>query len=282
MRITLKDFIKKEALHLSSIYDEKEAQSIIKMLLSFLIGDINNTDLMLGKELPGDFDFNNWLTFVNRLKQKEPIQYITEQAWFGENLFFVKQGVLIPREETYELVQLILLENKEVVEVLDLCTGSGCIAISLAKSNQNYKVSAVDISEIALEIANVNNKKLLTNVNFIQDNVLDFKQNYTIYDVIVSNPPYVTNAEKNRMHANVLEHEPHLALFVEDEEPLIFYKAIAVFATTHLKKGGKLYFEINEQFGEETKTLLQSLGFEEVSIIKDIHQKDRFVTAIWN
>ena len=194
---------------------------------------------------------------------------------------------MIPRPETEELVAWIIQDQaNQPINVLDLGTGSGCIAVSLAKNLPQAKVQALDVSPEALQVAQSNATYHATKVRFMQDNLLEPQKLHEAIpdhslDVMVSNPPYVTPAEKKQMRANVLDFEPDLALFVPQEVPLLFYKAIAQLAQQKLKPGGKLYFEINEQFGQETKEMLQSMGFQEVIIRKDGFGKDRMTRAIY-
>ncbi len=224
---------------------------------------------------------------VKDLKQHKPIQYILGKADFYGMQFFVNSNVLIPRPETEELVDLIIKEfqipnskiQNQSVNILDIGTGSGCIAIALKKHIPSAKVVALDISEEALKVAGQN--ALLNNVqiNFLQDNILHPSSviGHNSFDIIVSNPPYVCISEKDEMQKNVLDYEPHLALFVEDSNPLLFYNAIADFALTHLNRNGRLYFEINGMYGEETKQLMVEKGFKNIELKKDLNNKNRIL-----
>ena len=219
---------------------------------------------------------------ITDLKTFKPIQYIFGSTDFYNLPFHVSADVLIPRPETEELVDLIITENKnKPLKILDIGTGSGCIAISLAKNLPKSKITASDISENALNIVHQNSKLNNIQIETIQLDILnppnDFNEKY---DIIVSNPPYITEKEKTLMHQNVLEYEPHLALFVPNVNPLLFYKAITKFAIKHLNNNGKLYFEINEAFGNETITLLEQNNFKELFLRKDINNKDRMVRGI--
>tara|TARA_R110002020_G_scaffold454448_2_gene670051 strand:+ start:4880 stop:5731 length:852 start_codon:yes stop_codon:yes gene_type:complete len=218
-----------------------------------------------------------------RLKKKEPLQYILgETEFYGYN-FLVTPDVLIPRPETEELVSWIVDDcgkSNEPLKILDIGTGSGCIAISLAKQLTHAKVSALDISKDALAIAKKNALQNNAEINFIEADVLnvdDFQENY---DIIVSNPPYVRELEKEQMHDNVLNNEPHGALFVTNEDPLIFYRQIAQLASRNLKPEGTVYFEINEYLGEETCILLKNSGFVDVLLRQDMFKKDRMLKGI--
>ena len=218
-----------------------------------------------------------------RLKKKEPVQYIIGETEFKDLLFKVNKYTLIPRPETEELVNWILndlSDSPKKIQLLDIGTGSGCIAISLAHYLLNANVSAIDISAQALNVAKEN--ALLNNVeiNFIQQDVLKSKKSNIFFDIIVSNPPYVRMQEKVEMHDNVLEHEPEIALFVSDENPLLFYDAIAEFAIEHLGEGGFLYFEINQYLPEETKQLMLTKGFTQVELRKDIFGNFRMLKAM--
>ena len=217
---------------------------------------------------------------IFRLQKNEPIQYIRGFAEFDGRRFKVAPGVLIPRPETVELVELVARENTDACRLLDIGTGSGCIAISLDKRLPDAKVEAWDISEEALAIAYTNNKELEAEVMFLQRDVLsDDWEKTPSFDVIVSNPPYVTEAEKNGMDANVLDWEPELALFVPDDDPLRFYRRIADLGRELLLPGGRLYFEINQAYGLETAHMLEMNQYRDVRVIKDIFGKDRIVTA---
>jgi len=198
--------------------------------------------------------------------------------------FKVNNSVLIPRPETEELVDLVIKECKGYETILDIGTGSGCIPISLKKQLKNRLVYGVDVSEDALVLARDNAVLNSTDVIFVQADILQissikasFKKEF---DIIISNPPYITNSEKALMSENVLTFEPHVALFVEDDEPLLFYDKIGHLAYYNLSSGGKLYFEINEQYGEQTMALLKSIGFSDIRMIKDLQNKDRIVAAV--
>jgi len=242
--------------------------------------------------------FHNWPAFdeevpaqamehifaaLNRLEEGEPLQYILEKAWFYGLEWKVNASVLVPRPETEELVHWVLsLENKGKKSVLDLGTGSGCIAVSLAKSGQWKSVSAVDISPEALEIARYNAQKLGVQIEWVQQNILEEKpivHPSRKWDIMVSNPPYVMLSESATMEKNVLDYEPHIALFVPDRDPLVFYEKIAQAGLLQLEEGGSLFFEINPALGTETCLLLQKLGYTRVELRQDMFGKDRMVRA---
>lgn len=219
---------------------------------------------------------------VERLLANEPIQYILGKTTFYDYTFHVTPAVLIPRPETEELVDLIVHSEKaEGLQLLDVGTGSGCIAISLAKQLKQAKVTALDISHEALEVARTNALANKADVNFIQEDILSYDgAELEKLDFIVSNPPYVTYQEKDEMKQNVLAYEPHTALFVTNNDPLLFYRAIAQFGLRNLKEGGRLYFEINSTLGQETLKLLIEVGYHECTLIKDLSQRDRIIKAL--
>ncbi|KAA6314432.1 Release factor glutamine methyltransferase, partial [termite gut metagenome] len=218
-------------------------------------------------------------SIVQRLQNHEPIQYILGNTDFFGMTFHVAPGVLIPRPETEELTELIIKENQGSPQVLDIGTGSGCVAISLAKHIPQATVFAWDISEEALTIARENNKQLGTNVVFHRKDVLNIVSCEEKYDVIVSNPPYVTEAEKAGMEARVTDWEPAVALFVPNNDPLRFYRHIAQLGQELLSAEGKLYFEINRAYGNETAGILKEAGYSNVRVIKDMFGNERMVTA---
>jgi release factor glutamine methyltransferase len=220
-----------------------------------------------------------------KIANQEPVQYVIGKTYFYNLILKVNKDVLIPRPETEELVNIIVQtyinKHDSKINILDIGTGSGCIAIALNKSLKNSDVTAIDISDKALNIAKFNNNSNNTNVHFKLINILD-KQALTklgFFDIIVSNPPYVLEKEKSLMEKKVLDFEPPLALFVSNEDPLIYYKAIINFALEHLNPNGKLFFEINENYGEELKTLLTLHQYKNISLLKDINNKNRFIIA---
>lgn len=215
------------------------------------------------------------------LKEQKPLQYILKTAYFCGLTFEVTPDTLIPRPETEELVQWIgeTVDKNVPLRILDIGTGSGCIAISLAKSLANAEVTAIDISSKALEVAKRNAENNNASVIFIQTDILETTQLSQTYDVIVSNPPYVRMLEKASMKSNVLAYEPHTALFVEDKNPLIFYEAITELAKRYLEEGGWLFFEINQYLGVEMKELLAKHQFKNSSLQKDMYGNDRMIKA---
>ena len=225
--------------------------------------------------------FEYFETIISRLLTYEPIQYILGTTSFFGLDFKVDPNVLIPRPETEELVDWILkqADSNQSLKILDIGTGSGCIAVSLAKHFPNAEVFALDVSPAALEMAQYNAQQNAVQLNTIEANVLEWENTASQFDIIVSNPPYVRESEKERMAPNVLDHEPHLALFVENNNPLVFYQAIVALSTQALKKQGLLYFEINEYLGDETKALFSSNDFEDIQLKTDIFGKNRMMCA---
>jgi protein-(glutamine-N5) methyltransferase, release factor-specific len=268
---------------LEGIYTKGEIDQFIFMIFENLLG-FSKTDVILHKSMKISNPLRDKIRrFTLRLKSYEPVQYILGESYFLDFKFKVTPGVLIPRPETEELVNRIYQENiNKKGNLLDIGTGSGCISVSLAKLLPDMAVSAIDISPAAIAIASENAGNLNVNVDFIEKDILKASQSdYSSYfDVIVSNPPYICNSEAEDMEHNVLDYEPHLALFVEDNDPLVFYRQIAKLSLCWLKDGGILHFEINAKYGSATQQLLQSLGYKDVEVIKDFYNNDRFVRAV--
>ena len=279
--LTAKTLFNQLVSEITSVYEENEAKSIIYLLLEHYL-KLSKTDIFIGKSIPQDLNFYE---IIQRIKAQEPIQYIIGETEFYGRKFKVTPDTLIPRPETEELIQLTIksistIPNSQPL-VLDIGTGSGCIAISLACELTNAQVYAYDISEEALKIAKKNAEINAANIFFEKVNILEsFTIHHSPFTVIVSNPPYVMNSEKTDMERNVLEYEPHLALFVEDNDPLIFYRKIAEFAAKNLTDKGLCIVEINQAFGLETAELFWNQGFHEVEVIKDMFGKDRMVKAV--
>ncbi|MBO5933782.1 MAG: peptide chain release factor N(5)-glutamine methyltransferase [Bacteroidaceae bacterium] len=217
---------------------------------------------------------------LERLSCGEPLQYILGYTPFCGLQFKVNNSVLIPRPETAELVEWVLMSVKDNVKVIDIGTGSGCIAITLSHNLKNAVIDACDISDSALRVAVENNSLNATNVNFHQRDILTNKEACTKYDVVVSNPPYITNSEKADMEDTVLDYEPHTALFVADSDPLLFYREIANFGKQNLNKDGMLFFEINPLFAEQTIIMLENAGYQNIELRKDIFGKKRMIKAV--
>ncbi|MBQ3844009.1 MAG: peptide chain release factor N(5)-glutamine methyltransferase [Bacteroidales bacterium] len=274
------------ASELETIYGSDEANALIMILLEHYFS-LDRVKIAMNPELRLSESELLTLHFaVKELLKNKPVQYIIGETEFCGMRFFVDENVLIPRPETEEMVKKIAsCRNKACLvptgcDILDIGTGSGCIAISLAKLLTDSKVTAVDVSEKALNVARKNAKANEVNVRFILDDILNPQNPELIdnqYDIIVSNPPYVCESEKSEMRANVLDYEPSSALFVSDNDPLIFYRRILEFAQKALKPGGEVWFEINENFGEEMKNLCLEQGFKNVEIIKDFRGKDRIL-----
>lgn len=269
-------YIKSE---LAELYPETEIQGFMRIIFDSVL-NFSYTDLILQKHKKLHFaDFETIRKIVARLKTHEPIQYILGETEFYDLKLKVNRATLIPRPETEELVHWILNSKIQAESrILDIGTGSGCIPLSLKNGLSDASVVGVDISEEALQTAiqNANQNKL--NVEFLQVDILNWKQyNWQKYNVIVSNPPYVRNCEKELMKKNVVEFEPEGALFVEDDNPLIFYKTIAEFALQNLIEGGYLFFEINEYLGKEMLELVKQLNFRDVELRKDLNGKARML-----
>ena len=274
---------------LLSIYDEKEIESFFYLILE-KNHPLKRIDLALNPELQlDDNQLKQWNAILIELKNQRPIQYILQETFFCNLPFYVDENVLIPRPETEELVDLITSKNLKTnqtnnLKILDIGTGSGCIAIALAKNIPNALVFGIDVSEKALEVAQKNTKQNDVNVTFLLKNIfkvdnLNDSEDSQQFDIIVSNPPYVRNLEKAEINKNVLEYEPHLALFVEDNDALLFYRKIASLAMKNLKPNGQLYFEINQYLGKETVELVENFGFKNVQLIKDNYGNDRIIAA---
>ena len=269
----------REALH--GVYADAEALSLAKMLLVEVFG-FSTLELYAGKDRSFSEKEQELLDDIDcRLQKHEPIQYIIGRENFMGLVFHVDENVLIPRPETQELVSWIIedYQSDESIRILDIGTGSGCIPISLAKQLSKAEVESWDISEGALEVASRNSERNGVKVLLRQKDVLKAAPEGNLYDVIVSNPPYITNKEKTDMEANVLDWEPSLALFVPDEDPLLFYRKIAQLGCDMLKEGGSLYFEINRAYGEETVLMLKELGYAQIELKKDTWGNDRMIKA---
>lgn len=272
-----KDFIKSE---LKDLYSPDEISSLTRLILEKEFA-IPFADILACKfNHLSDAEMQKLTEIVGKLKNSEPIQYILGETDFFGLAFYVNGSVLIPRPETEELVQWVLesAENKPI-KILDIGTGSGCIAVTLAKKLPSAEVHAWDISEDALEVARRNAERNGVKVIFSKRDMLLEPVSDEKFDIIVSNPPYVTEVEKTEMQENVLNFEPHLALFVPDDNALVFYEKIADFALTNLNKDGKLFFEINRAKGADIAHLLEEKGFTNIELRKDISGNERMVMA---
>jgi len=267
---------------LTPLYDLLETESFFYIILEDL-HQMKRIDLALD---PGfsfsDEELEKWNSITEKLQKEIPIQYILGNAHFYGLEFEVNENTLIPRPETEELVEWIVKKNefKGKIKILDIGTGSGCIAISLAKNLQDATVFAIDVSEKALETAKRNAMKNEADVTFLLKNILETEDLGQNFDIIVSNPPYVRNLEKEEIKKNVLDYEPHLALFVEDDDALIFYRKIAELGQKNLVEKGQLYFEINQYLGTEMMDLLQAKNFKDIELRKDIYDNDRMIFGL--
>ncbi|WP_430929000.1 peptide chain release factor N(5)-glutamine methyltransferase [Polaribacter marinivivus] len=281
--MTLKELKTHYLNSLSKLYPKTEINTFFFYLIEEYL-DLQRIDFSLQpNKIIENTDFLKFEKALNRLKKEEPIQYILGKTEFYGYPFLVTKDTLIPRPETEELVEWILQElefqKKKKTSILDIGTGSGCIAISLAKKNKNLSVSAIDFSKEAIEIAKQNAKLNEVNIYLIEKDILLTKELDTAFDVIVSNPPYIRELEKVEIKNNVLQNEPHSALFVSDSNPLIFYSKIADLAKNHLTKNGLLFFEINQYLGQETKVMLSKKGFKNIELRKDFFGNDRMIKA---
>jgi release factor glutamine methyltransferase len=266
---------------LSGIYSAEEIRAMWFLLLEAFFGWSMMKALQRESETLTESEMLRLHYAIKDLKAEKPVQYITGYTWFYDVKIWVEPGVLIPRPETEELVDWILQDARhsdQTFRVLDIGTGSGCIALALATGLSAAQVSAMEVSAEALKIAANNAKQNETDLHLIQADILDEQQWGTEqYDIIVSNPPYVRDSEKSNMKANVLAYEPAQALFVCDEDPLLYYRTILRYGRSHLLPGGTIYFEINEALGGEMKTLVESLGFKDIDLRKDLNGKDRMM-----
>jgi release factor glutamine methyltransferase len=278
---------------LKDIQDEQEIESFFFILTEYL-HHLTRVEVALQPNFElSDTEIEKWNSILVQLQQDKPIQYITGEAWFYGLRFEVNENTLIPRPETEELVEWILnspiTQNPSPINILDIGTGTGCIPIALKANLSQANVTAIDVSKKALEVAKRNAESNKVEINFIQANILDVEDLLILttpnsqlpasIDIIVSNPPYVRNIEKLEIKKNVLNYEPHLALFVEDTDALLFYRKIAQLALKSLSPKGLLFFEINQYLGKETVELLQNLGFKNIELKKDIFGNDRMVKS---
>jgi release factor glutamine methyltransferase len=267
---------------LISVFPQTEVDSFFFLLIEEYL-DIKRIDLILQPNIEISSDIKELLDkALERLKKEEPIQYILGETEFYGLPFKVNKNTLIPRPETEELVEWIIKEVKkkqELLSILDIGTGTGCIPISLKKHLPNTNISAIDISEEAIQTAKQNAKLNEVDISFIKQDILKTEVLSGMFDIIISNPPYVRELEKVEIKNNVLKNEPHLALFVKDDNPLLFYKKIADLAKNNLTKNGLLFFEINQYLGAETVEMLKNKGFTQIELQKDIFGNDRMIKA---
>ena len=266
-----KEFLKSITL----LYNKDESSSLYYVLCEEVLS-IPKSKLIIAEDMDLSVEKTNQLyDCLDRLKKHEPIQYVLGKTKFCNLIFFVNESVLIPRPETEELINIILKNELDNKTILDIGSGSGCIAISLAKHSVNTKVAALDVSKDAIELSKMNAKENDVKLEFINADILNYKSDKK-YDIIVSNPPYVLELEKKNMSKNVLDYEPELALFVKNDDPLQFYKAILDFSKNLLNKNGKIYFEINEKYENEIKDLAYYYSYSNVDCKLDVFGKHRF------
>lgn len=268
---------------LRSIYSEGEAASMTDWVMEKITGSMKTERMLYKNKLLQPDEVKKLEEITSRLLNHEPVQYVLNEAWFCGLKFYVDQNVLIPRPETEELVEWIISNCKfpiDTLSILDIGTGSGCIPVSLKRRIRKAEVWSCDVSSPALAVAKKNAESLGTEIKLLQLDFLDQNSwsQLPSFDIIVSNPPYVPEKDKNEMQPNVLNYEPHTALFVPDNDPLRFYKAIAAFGKTHLNSGGTIFLEIHENLGEAVSNLLESQGYL-TELKKDMQGKNRMVRA---
>ena len=274
--MTLQDFKLKMISELSSIYEMDELNSVFNLLSEDYL-KIPRSKILLADEIDlNESNQNLFSSALERLKTHEPIQYVLGKTTFMNLEFKVNSSVLIPRPETEELVRLMLKEDLDGKEVLDIGTGSGCIAISLTKNLHNAKVSALDVSKDALEVALENAELNNVNIEFIHADIFEYQSDKK-YDVIVSNPPYVLESEKMLMKQNVLNYEPEIALFVDDINALKYYESVIKFSLNNLNSQGQIFFETNENYKDELNKLAQNYEYNIIEFKLDNHKKNRFL-----
>ncbi len=270
---------------LQVLYDANEAAAICHLFLEYVTGigkmeRLDKKDTELTEQQQQLYDRK-----TNDLRKGRPIQYVTNSAWFLGKEFYVDESVLIPRPETEELVHWIVTQipnsKFQIPKILDIGTGSGCIPISLKLAIPGAEITSCDISNEALNVAKTNANKLNATINFLKLDFLDTARhnNLGMYDVIVSNPPYIPAEEKERLHSNVKDYEPAVALFVPDNDALVFYRAIALFGKGHLNSNGYIYCELDAAHAEECKLLFENAGYKKVEIRKDMHGNWRMLKA---
>jgi len=287
--MTIEEARKKIVGSIIHIYDKNEANNIADLLMEN-ITRLPRAERILKKNETLSLSQKNSLSqFIGRLQNHEPVQYIINEAWFAGMKFYIDKNVLIPRPETEELIDWVIKEfriqdlpvdrQSKEFRIIDVGTGSGCIAIALKKKLPHAEVWACDVSEEALNVARINADSLNATVDFVPLDFLDKEQRKQLphIDIVVSNPPYVPQKDKSEMKKIVIDHEPAIALFAPDEEPLIFYSAIADFGKEKLNHGGSVYVEIHEEFGEQVKNLFHSKGYSSVELKKDLQGKNRMI-----
>ena len=281
---TIKDIRFFLARELEETYQKQEINALANIIIETVIGVTKLHGLYMTEQPIKRDQAAKIIDICNELKTGKPVQYILGKTIFYDCIIKVTSATLIPRPETEDLVDLIINENRSIQgNILDIGTGSGCIAISLAKNLPRAVITGIDISEDALVVAKEN--ALINNVpvSFIKGDIFNFYfEKYNNTDIIVSNPPYVRNIEKQLMNKNVFDFEPHMSLFVTDKDPLVYYKAILKVSEKILKSGGRLYFEINEVMGRSMVQLLEASGYSEIEIVLDINSKERIIKGTKN
>ncbi len=282
----IKDIVKFFKEELQDLYDEREVKSFVNLVMQEFTG-LDYTQLLMSDDKTVSESVMLKIKFaINDLKVYKPVQYILGKTIFYDLGFIVNPSVLIPRPETEELVHWIISDyknNLNFIDIIDIGTGSGCIPVALKSNLELSKVFAIDISKDALKVAELNALKNQMDIQFRLLDIFETEKwsQLPMFDIVVSNPPYVCESEKEQMQANVLEYEPHLALFVDNDNPLIYYNIIADFAREKLKPSGCLYFEINESLAYETIELLEAKGFFKSEIRKDMQGKNRFIKSVY-
>lgn len=268
---------------LNQVYDNREAEQICHMALEHITG-LNRTERAIHKQqLLSPEQLKQFELYSIELAAGKPIQYVLGEAWFAGLRFIVNEHTLIPRPETEELVEWVkATANPEPQSVLDIGTGSGCIPVTLKKNFPLWHMQAIDLSSSALQVASENAQLQTVEIDYMQTDFID-EQNWSAfkqYDIIISNPPYIKDTESATMAQHVLQHEPHMALFVPADDALIFYRKIAAFGKTHLKKNGMIFLEINQLLGKEVCAVFEQGGYT-TTLRKDLHENDRMVMAKW-
>jgi len=283
--MTIQQSYKQLLFQLYEMYGDREAANIADIVIENITG-FKKVDRLINKQFPLNEEQLQLLNdYTNELLKHKPVQYVLSEVWFAGMKLYVDENVLIPRPETEELVEWIVKtvasRKSQVASILDIGTGSGCIPVALKKKLLSVEVHALDISEEALNVAKRNAAIQQTEINFHLLNILDKNlwRQLPKFDIIVSNPPYVTQGEASSMQKNVLQYEPHLALFVDDEDAMKFYKAIAEFGLYHLNNNGQIFFEINEMMGKQICDLLNQYRYLNIELKKDLQNKDRMIKA---
>ncbi len=262
---------------LQAVYDIREARAVYMLVMEKAFG-LSSSQVLMGKDMELSAQERTELdNIILRLLRGEPVQYVLGEADFCGRAFHVASGVLVPRPETEDLVSAVLAKNHTPCSILDIGTGSGCIAVTLAL--RGFSVTATDISEEALAIASRNAENMNVKVSFVRDDILHPQPVNLTWDIIVSNPPYICHGEASGMARNVLEHEPHTALFVPDNNPMLFYRAIAQYAERHLRANGHIYLECNRAYTDETCGILASCHFTGIHTMQDRYGNPRIVKA---